>query len=508
MNPNKTTTNNESLIDVKDIIGVILRRKWLVILPIIIITAIAFAGSFLLEERYQSSTMIVIDQTQYLSKQLQALVPGENENQMSRIERNNRLIAIRNELKSTAYLSRLIDELNLAQNTSIATRAQKLHSRRPDIPVEQLVYYILIEGLRESIDVSFNGTNIIQITSESDDPALAMNIATKLAEIYKDEQLLRDLTGVRDALDFSDEQLAIYRRNLDDAERKKANFQAEYIRNQLDESITADTNIRAISADIDNIKLLLEDNLNDQTRVRSELASYKSSELKLDYSRNFLQRKQTIFEETERLATFMLKYTWSDPKVINANLRINNSLSDMERDIEENVEEHFSEALAKDKSLLTEYFVLQLREEVFRQKQNNFEVALSTLRNRISKQPEYEITMRNLENEVTSAREIYEKFRDQLTGSEISQSLMRGGAESKYRIMEPASVPLDPVKPNRMKITVLGFLLGLIIGGVVTLLAELLDNSFRKVEDIEGILGVRVLATIPNISSMRKIKIS
>jgi uncharacterized protein involved in exopolysaccharide biosynthesis len=116
--------------------------------------------------------------------------------------------------------------------------------------------------------------------------------------------------------------------------------------------------------------------------------------------------------------------------------------------------------------------------------------------------------MRNLENDVISARQIYEKFKDQLTGSEISQSLMRGEAESKYRIMEPASIPLEPVKPNRLKITILGAMLGLVIGGVAALLAELLDNSFRKIEDVEEFLRVPVLATIPSISSIKgKVKV-
>lgn len=502
-----TPPKKESVIEVRDIISILFRRKWLIILPAILVTATAFGGSFLLEKRYQSATMIVIDQTKYLSKQLQALVPGEDNQRMTRAERNSRLIAIRNEIISSAYLSRLIDELELTQNTDVIGRAQKLHSGRPDIPVNQLVYYILIGDLRDNIDVGFNGINIIEITAESSEPAMAMDIASRLAEIYKDEQLRRDLSGVRGALDFSDEQLAIYKKNLEEADAKKAEFAAEYLRNQLDESVSADANIRTITADVDNIKLLIDDNIKEQSRVRGKLASYKKSQLVLKYGNDFKRLKETVFTETRRLADFMSKYTWSDPKVLNANLNINNRLRQLESTIVEEVGKQFSKATSEDRELLTEFFALRLREDVFRQKKSDFEVSLSTLRNRIARQPEYEIQMRNLENEVHSARDIYEKFKDQLTGSEISQSLMRGGAESKYRIMEPASVPLAPVKPNRKKIVVLGAILGFIIGGVVTILAELLDNSFKKVEEVEEFLGTRVLATIPNIPAMRKFKV-
>ena len=86
---------------------------------------------------------------------------------------------------------------------------------------------------------------------------------------------------------------------------------------------------------------------------------------------------------------------------------------------------------------------------------------------------------------------------------------MRGESESKYRIMEPASVPLEPVKPNHLKISILGAILGMVIGGAAAVLAELLDNSFKRIEDVEEVLRAPVLATIPLISSIKgKVKIA
>jgi uncharacterized protein involved in exopolysaccharide biosynthesis len=498
-----TEPQKETNLEIKDVIAVILRRKWLIVLPFLAVTVIAFGGSYALTELYQSSTMVVIDQTQYLSKQLQAFVPGQEEVRFSDLQRKNQLIAIHNEMISSAYLSRLIDELGLAQDPVVVRQAQKLQVKRPDIPVRDLVYHILTEGLRNSITVDFNGENIVQISAESSNPSEAMKIATKLAEIFKDERLKRELSGVRGALNFSDEQLAIYRKNLDAAEDKKGAFATEYLRNQLDESVSADTNIRAIMADIDNIKLLISDNIKEQADTRTRLAGYRSSQLVLDTDDEYEEVKTGIFSETQRLADFMSKYTWSDPKVLNANLKITDQLRRIEGLVSRYVRQQFGDASSEAQGLLTEFFVLQLREVVFRQKLNDFEVSLSTLRNRIASQPQYEIQMRNLENEVTSAREIFEKFKDQLTGSEISQSLMRGEAESKYRIMEPASVPIAPVKPNRMKIAVLGGILGLVIGGVAAMVAELLDNSFKRIEDVEEFLKVPVLATIPGIAAIK-----
>lgn len=498
----------ETTIEIKDVLSIFHRRKWLILLPLILVTLISFGGSFLLEERYQSSTMVVIDQTKILSKQLQAMVPGQDESRLSDTQRKARLIAIHNEIVSSSYLSRLIDELGLYEDQGAILEAQKLHVKRPDLSVQSLVYHILINQLREDIDIVFNGENIIQLTAESADPIEAMSIATKLGEIFKDERLKRELKNVRGALDFTDEQLAIYRKNLDVAESLKVDFTATYIRNKLDESVSADANIRTIMADIDDIKLRIDKNIKDQTRLRSRLSAYSESSLKLEFDQRYTGAKKNAYAETERLAEYMSKYIWSDPKVIDAHQTLAGEMRQIERLLSEYVEKQFGDASTGDKETLAQYFMLQAHEAVQRRKLTNFDVALSILRSRIAKAPEYSIQMRTLESEVSSAREIYEKFKEQLTGSEISQSLMRGSSETKYRIMEPASVPLEPVKPNRLKITLLGMILGLFIGGAAALLAELLDNSFKRVEDVEEFLEVPVLATIPNISSIkRKVKI-
>jgi len=496
-------------IEIRDITGIVRRRKWLIIIPLIVVSALTLGISFLMPQIYESSTMVVIDEEVLLSRELQELVPGQDmRGAWAAQQREDRLISIRNEIVSTGYLTRLIEDVGLNKDPKIILQAQKLHNQRQDVPVEELINRLLIEKLRREILVSFNGQNIVQISAESPDPNQAMQIASRLAQIFKDEQLNRDLTGVRGTLDFSDEQLAIYRRNLQNAENRLSEFRTEYLQNQLDESVTADANIRSIIADVDNLKQMIDDNLDQRTRLRTSLADYKKADLNLQLGNDYNNLKDEIFSETKRLADFMSKYTWSDPKVLNANVAINRRLREMETKIADAVADQFGDATEANRGLLTQYFVLQLRETIYRQKITDCEVALSTLRSRIARLPEYEIRLSNLENEVTSARQIYETFRSQLTGSEISQSLVRGGAESKYRVMEPAAVPLEPVRPDRIRMTLMGIIFGLIIGGAAVLLVELLDNSFKKVEEVEEILKTPVLATIPTIAAIKgKIKL-
>jgi len=75
----------------------------------------------------------------------------------------------------------------------------------------------------------------------------------------------------------------------------------------------------------------------------------------------------------------------------------------------------------------------------------------------------------------------------------------REEAENRYKIIESAYVPLAPYWPNRLKITLMGCALGLLLGIGAVILAEVTDNSIKKIESIESMLNVKVLGTIPKI---------
>ncbi|MCX6825840.1 MAG: capsular biosynthesis protein, partial [candidate division Zixibacteria bacterium] len=71
-------------------------------------------------------------------------------------------------------------------------------------------------------------------------------------------------------------------------------------------------------------------------------------------------------------------------------------------------------------------------------------------------------------------------------------------------VIEPAKIPLTPVRPNRLKIFVVGIVLGLMLGAGAVLLAELLDNSIKNVEDVKEYLDYEILGVIPQIASLKK----
>ncbi len=67
------------------------------------------------------------------------------------------------------------------------------------------------------------------------------------------------------------------------------------------------------------------------------------------------------------------------------------------------------------------------------------------------------------------------------------------------KIIEPATIPLVPIKPNKKKIVLLAVLSGLALGFILILLMEFLDHSVKESSDIEDYLGLPVIGRVPKI---------
>ena len=66
------------------------------------------------------------------------------------------------------------------------------------------------------------------------------------------------------------------------------------------------------------------------------------------------------------------------------------------------------------------------------------------------------------------------------------------------RVIESVKVPENPISPNKKLYIGIAFLVGLIGSIGLSFLLEFMDNTFKTKEQIEELLGVPVLGTIPD----------
>ena len=70
-----------------------------------------------------------------------------------------------------------------------------------------------------------------------------------------------------------------------------------------------------------------------------------------------------------------------------------------------------------------------------------------------------------------------------------------------FRVIEPARLPERPAGPNRFRLLLVGLALAIGASGAAVVLAEQVDTSFRRVDEIRSTLPLPVLSAIPRITT-------
>jgi uncharacterized protein involved in exopolysaccharide biosynthesis len=107
-----------------------------------------------------------------------------------------------------------------------------------------------------------------------------------------------------------------------------------------------------------------------------------------------------------------------------------------------------------------------------------------------------EVELSHLEREVEVNRQNYRLYLTKFEESRISNA-MDSEKISNVSLIEPAQPPLRPVSPKVLLNLALGFVLAAVGGLGFAFFRESLDDSLEKPEQIEEILGLPVLASVP-----------
>jgi uncharacterized protein involved in exopolysaccharide biosynthesis len=489
-------------IDIRDILNILKKRKWFIIVPAIIVTAVAFGASFFLTPKYQSSTIIFIDKPSNVSSELRHLF-GSNLGE-TREQLKSRQMALQAEITSQNYLFKLIRDLSLADDPDLSREAARKRENAPEYSLEQIKYSLLIEDLKERIIVQFRSADLFIVLVEADEPELARNMARRLTEILEEEKARYELEKILDNQSFTDLQLKktefSYQQAVDSLNAAKARL----TRLRLPENISSETNRLDIISSIDKISLELSDYEKELNGLNNQLSDLNLSNLRLKYTDSIIELRTTIDGQVADYAEMMEKYAWNDQNVININIRINNNMGFLESAIDLAVRQQFSSLPSNQIDLLYRSFSVKENIDVTNSKKNSIQQRLARIDRRLNSIPTLRSEIKELEAQVASNR----KYRDAFKTEETTVGILSERAKDRtvYKVVEPAQLPLEPYWPKKTNITLMGLVIGLLFGGGLIFILELLDNSISKIEDIEEEFGLTVVATIPEIEKFNLVR--
>ena len=101
--------------------------------------------------------------------------------------------------------------------------------------------------------------------------------------------------------------------------------------------------------------------------------------------------------------------------------------------------------------------------------------------------------LHNLQREVLADRQLYNMFLERIKETNLIGDVKVANA----RVVDPAVLPIKPVKPKKALITGLSGMVALFLAVMLAFLLEYLDNTLKTSEDVEKRLGLPTLGVLP-----------
>lgn len=106
-----------------------------------------------------------------------------------------------------------------------------------------------------------------------------------------------------------------------------------------------------------------------------------------------------------------------------------------------------------------------------------------------------EFQLREYQREVDSNRALYDIFLTRIKETAATSDFEMVNA----RVIDKATVPTAPIKPQKTIIVIAATFLALLLGVGLSLLKDILNNTFKSVDDVENKLNLPVLGILPLI---------
>lgn len=115
--------------------------------------------------------------------------------------------------------------------------------------------------------------------------------------------------------------------------------------------------------------------------------------------------------------------------------------------------------------------------------------------------PALEQDLLNLTRDVKVSNHLY----DSLLNSYQQMRLLKEGKVGNVRIIDAATVPERPIRPQQFKVITIGLFAGLFVGLILAFLRQSMRAGITEPSEIEQHLGLHVFATVPHSASQAKL---
>ena len=490
------------------------RKRYFVLIPLVLSGLIAIVGVRFLRPVYMSASVISMEDKSYLSEEVASIVSTEE--RRAAIDEET-LAKLTGEVKSSVFLDRLIEQLGLANNPGLVAAAERERTTKyPHLSARELVHRRLRALIVNKVEVTLAGPAMFRIACYDYSTEACYRLADAIANLIIESHQSKRLEGLKRASEFSDEQLQIYKTRLEDSETRLEELQSRITRLALEsnpvgestrkfaEEFGGEANLRSAETlkeqlDIDVREL---DGIVSKTRERlmSIVGRVPDDErMRNDPEVRKLALGLNSLRETHLRLTLGARGAKTEDITRNedATKETENSL---QRRLALVVDVVFQDVDSDVRPLVVEYHLQRAILRSYEGQRSRLVAYINSFKQNLDVTPQLEADVEKLTEEVKTNRELYQTFLMAKTSAQVSEAAQSTNLGPTIELLEKASRPLLPVKPDKNNIILLALVFGAAIGVAGIVVSEYADASFRTVEDIERALGLKVLGAVPVVS--------
>jgi len=486
----------------RDYLFVVLKRKWLILSLVLVITSLVTIQSFRAPSIYQGETTIRIEQRPMSVLQTKEItITGQNDPNFWGTQLKL--------LENPALARQVVLTLDLQHNPSffggqtqggVFSSLRRIFSKpkntnqSPAAPAgltvvgesevtgdsltpEQLAelepYEDAIVG-GESVE-AVTGTNLVKIIFVHSDPELAQKVANTLAEVFINNNLQRATAGSSKAEDILAKEIATLQTKIKQEQEEQFNYAKNH-----NLPLTTDTSGNLEASRLATLSGQLLQAENDRKLVQAQLEAARRepdpfSIPDVNASGRVEKLRDRISALKEKRDALLIVYTpeWPEVKKIDAQLKgLEAELAQAPPEIVTSIQRRYEAAVARENLLRRSYE--QQKGTTTQQTRDQIDLIAITQELETNKQYLNTLLQRERELQVTS-----------------------GDRSNEVSIATPSRLPKTPIGPQRLRNILIAFLLSLGAGIGLAFLLDFLDDTVKTVDDIDRYLHLPALALIP-----------